>query len=366
MLVVTASVSTTSGVVRASEPVDVSVTGLVRGWAPVGVEGPLSDGNVLIRNYDGDESRNDAWAVWWITVTNPSDHCVPVRFRWAVHPEDDPGTGKWEWTARGGITGPFPRNSSTNHCDSDRRYCDLNFPPGDWEFWGRVEGWAPGAYGFEAWATTPDDPDKTNNRFLGSGHVLCDQMGTPEADVLVGRRGAESLCGLGGDDLITNLGVFDQVWGGAGDDRIVAGPSWQHLFGGPGSDTADFSEIPVPLSISLADEAAQPIDPDDYRSWLLVRFENVIATMKNDYVEGSRKINVLLGRAGRDELFGRGGQDRLFGGRGKDEFHSRDRVRDLVFGGPRSDSTFANGFDRVISSRRSGSRLFSDQDPEAS
>jgi len=152
-----------------------------------------------------------------------------------------------------------------------------------------------------AWRGDTDASPQVDNeaeiwaRRSGAGPPLiagpCTITGTPGNDVLTGTPGPDRICALGGNDRVFGLGGNDTILLGAGNDRA---------FGGAGRDT-------------------------------------------------------IRGGKGADRISGGKGRDRLFGERGRDLLLARDRVRDLVNGGPGFDRARV---DRRRDTRRSIERLF--------
>lgn len=155
------------------------------------------------------------------------------------------------------------------------------------------------------------------------------------ADVLTGGAGREELAGGpdndtlsggGGDDRLEFSDAYppedqsagrDTLDGGPGDDQLNGGPARQQqepdmLIGGPGTDTADYSERTSPMEIDVdgrADDGesgeGDNVQPD---------VENITGGADSDALIGSGVANLLNGGDGRDTLDGRGGEDTLDGG----------------------------------------------------
>jgi Ca2+-binding RTX toxin-like protein len=58
----------------------------------------------------------------------------------------------------------------------------------------------------------------------------------------------------------------------------------------------------------------------------------------NDRIRGGGGNDIIIGGSGNDVIFGGPGRDWLFGSEGSDVIYSRDRERDVVDGGPDSDT----------------------------
>jgi Ca2+-binding RTX toxin-like protein len=120
------------------------------------------------------------------------------------------------------------------------------------------------------------------------GGRVCTIVGTQGPDVLRGTPGPDVICAYAGNDRIYGLGGKDIVIAGAGDDVVV---------GGSGND-------------------------------------------------------VLQGGPGNDQLLGGSGYDQLSGGAGNDALSARDHRRDVVIGGPGTDTATVDRVDRVVSIER--------------
>ena len=69
----------------------------------------------------------------------------------------------------------------------------------------------------------------------------------------------------------------------------------------------------------------------------------------DDLVYGGAGADRIDGGAGNDVLVGNLGPDRLFGAAGNDYFFTKDRVVDIVSGGPGSDWGYFDPLDRIAS-----------------
>ena len=131
-------------------------------------------------------------------------------------------------------------------------------------------------------------------------------FGGPGADTLSGKGGRDLLRGGDGDDVLVGSGNDDWLYGGPGDDELVGWWGADHLYGGHG----------------------------------------------HDKLEGGKNNDVLVGGTGRDELWGGPGNDWMFGRRGADVLYGREqyddiRKRDRLEGGPGFDrGTWDEGLDR--------------------
>jgi hypothetical protein len=154
--------------------------------------------------------------------------------------------------------------------------------------------------------------------------ATCTIVGTPGADRILGTKGNDVICGLGGNDTIEGAGGRDVIDGANGNDRISGGAGADLLLGLRGNDRDNGGS-------------------------------------GNDRLGGGLGRDRLAGGAGRDRVSARGGNDRLDGGRGRDRLAggagrdriaARDRMRDVVRGGPGRDVARAD----IVRSTKNGVR----------
>jgi Ca2+-binding RTX toxin-like protein len=131
----------------------------------------------------------------------------------------------------------------------------------------------------------------------------------------------EVRAGEGDDRVGAQVG---RVWGGAGDDRLVATRMFAYYSGGAGDDV-----------LRTTGQAHANFSGGRGRD-LLVGGE------VGDYLTGGMGDDVVRGRAGDDGLFGSSGDDRLWGGADRDHVRGEDGD-DLLRGGP--------GFDYLYGGR---------------
>src|SRR5262245_48650082 len=70
-------------------------------------------------------------------------------------------------------------------------------------------------------------------------------------DTLTGNDGANELSGVNGNDILKGAGGADRLDGGSGDDRLKGGGGADVLIGGDGNDTADYSDSPTGVIVSM-------------------------------------------------------------------------------------------------------------------
>jgi Ca2+-binding RTX toxin-like protein len=152
----------------------------------------------------------------------------------------------------------------------------------------------------------------------GPGGGGCTIRGTSGPDVLVGTAHADVICGLGGNDQIAGLGGNDRITGGPGKDLIRGGAGRDLLNGGGGNDRL--------VGGAKADRLLGGGGND-----------KLLGSLGADRLIGGRGRDVLTGGAGGDRLVGGGGRDAYKGGAGSDTLIARDRVAEVVDGGPGRD-----------------------------
>jgi Ca2+-binding RTX toxin-like protein len=114
---------------------------------------------------------------------------------------------------------------------------------------------------------------------------------------------------------------IDVVYGGSADDLLIGNDHLGHvLFGGPGADTLKGG----------------------------ARNDVLLGGSGSDILIGGDRSDYLSGQRGNDRILAGSGRDTCLGGSGNDVFFVRDRLRDLVGGGPGTDRARIDvGLDRV-------------------
>ena len=181
-------------------------------------------------------------------------------------------------------------------------------------------------------------------------------------DVITGGTGKDELHGDGGDDLINSgvgrdtvrggdgkddlrstyaddnvyggpgndlLGSGVDVFGEAGDDRVVMSESTGEYWGGLGKDVIDYSEWGHEVRVSLdgnGNDGGKGADCDDWigcpvtpRHNVHGDFEHVVGTAHDDKISGNGQADDLDGMGGDDRLYGNGGDDYLDAGQGANQ-----------------------------------------------
>jgi Ca2+-binding RTX toxin-like protein len=148
--------------------------------------------------------------------------------------------------------------------------------------------------------------------------VLTDLMTSIE-NVIAG-DGGSTFNGNGFDNMLVGGAGDDLLFGNGGNDTFVGGGhvlgSFNQLFGGLGTDTADYSAETRKVFVDLRAPAGH-IDTGAgfVLNDLMNSIENVLGGSNDDILVGTDSDNnVLNGGAGTDLLFGFGGNDTLIGG----------------------------------------------------
>jgi hypothetical protein len=230
--------------------------------------------------------------------------------------------------------------------------CQKTLAPGEsWVIYAEIGARAPGTTGLTVTATSSlPDPDSTNNTAAWQYDVECSIMGTPGDETLIAGAG-ESACGLGGNDkLIGGPGTIG-LWGGEGDDHFDLGHVDDVLAGGgPGTDTADYSQVPMGVIVCpSSDGVLGEFTRSGPYGAVTIGIENIIGTPFADRIVGGAGVNVIHGGGGSDWISGQGGDDQIYGGPGNDKLFSVDRRADVVIGGLGTDQADADNHDSVAS-----------------
>lgn len=141
------------------------------------------------------------------------------------------------------------------------------------------------------------------------------------------REYVHELYGGAGDDLLIAGEDADVLSGGEGDDWLTLGDLRNTADGGDGRDMADFSDISASVKINLD---AGFFESAGCRFDALENFERAIGTRHDDVLIGTNLGNFLGGGDGDDIIVGRDGKDAMAGGLGDDTFAVQ-QVGDEVF-----------------------------------
>ena len=166
-----------------------------------------------------------------------------------------------------------------------------------------------------------------------------DLEATGDADhKLIGTADGESIAGMGGDDVLIGGGGDDTLSGGGGNDLLNGGPGADKINGGAhtydamgiGGDTVTYNGSPMGVTINLRAGTASGGDAEGDE--LGDDIENVMGSMYDDSLSGSRAANMIWGLGGNDDLFGDKGNDTLDGGAGDDTLDGGDGDDELEGG----------------------------------
>jgi len=174
-------------------------------------------------------------------------------------------------------------------------------------------------------------------------------------DELQGEHGDDRLDGGLGDDLLDGGEGNDVILGGAGLDFIVAGLGNDYVIGGGGADTMDggLGGYDIISYETMFPNSGNPLNPPtlngitidmnglastgDAQGDVLLNFEEVRGTLRNDTIIGDGVDNVLVGDAGNDNLNGGAGDDTLIGGEGNNFLVGGLGIDTAIFDGPSED-----------------------------
>ena len=170
-----------------------------------------------------------------------------------------------------------------------------------------------------------------------------DIEGTAMADKLTGTEDSESIAGLGGDDTIYGLGGDDTLDGGPGNDLLVGGSGEDTLNGGADMDTISYMGSPMGVTINLRAGVASGGDAEG--DTLGEDIENIMGSMYDDSLTGTRGDNSIWGLGGNDSLAGDRGADKLYGGMGEDTLDGDDGNDTLEGGYGADELTGGDGAD---------------------
>ena len=175
--------------------------------------------------------------------------------------------------------------------------------------------------------------------------VIVGETATANGDLVVGDTNANTLDGLGGDDVLSGGTGTDTLRGGDGDDILEGGAHGDVLDGGNDSITAGLAPSSTDHTEAYGDTiryvgstAAVTIDlaartasgghaaGDTIVAVSTVStIENVVGSSGwNDTLRGDARANRLSGLGGNDTLEGRAGEDVLVGGAGDDTLRGGD------------------------------------------
>jgi len=159
--------------------------------------------------------------------------------------------------------------------------------------------------------------------------------------------------GFAGEALGDTFTDIENIIGSAHDDEFVSSAEVNHIDGGDGEDTLDFSTSysGVEINLHLGTGIGGNAEGDTY-----VNIEHVYGSEYADIIFGSNGItNFLYGYGGNDTLHGRGGRDDLYGGTGSDYLRGGGSV-DYLYGEEGSDALWGQGGRDILYGGPGGSR----------
>jgi Ca2+-binding RTX toxin-like protein len=193
-----------------------------------------------------------------------------------------------------------------------------------------------------------------------------------DADVSETIGDFENILGSAFDDALygtkdpsTVMGLINRIDGGAGNDFIAGGPGAEALIGGLGSDTLNYHQDSVGVTVDLSHQytlnattgvltggiagsgAGSDADGD-----MFTGFENIIGGSHADKLTGDANANIIIGSLGDDIIDGGGGNDTLGGrtlsvGANMSQFDATSG-NDTIYGGAGNDLIFGDdGADKL-------------------
>lgn len=139
--------------------------------------------------------------------------------------------------------------------------------------------------------------------------VLSRRSLTSEADTVDGRAGNDTIAAGGGNDILTGGAGNDTILGQDGDDKIAGGSGADQIDGGAGSDTASYAASAVGVTIDLNLDGVAQTSLGDGAGDTLTGIENLLGSVRADWLIGDEFDNVIEGGAGNDVLDGGDGAD---------------------------------------------------------
>jgi hypothetical protein len=154
-------------------------------------------------------------------------------------------------------------------------------------------------------------------------------------NVRSGTDAADTISGTPADDAIYGRGGNDRINGEGGNDDLDGGPGADDLRGGAGNDAASYGSDDAAVTVTLDDRPNDGLRGEGDNVHTDV--EDVYGGAGNDRLVGSATGDTLDGGAGDDTLIGGKGVDGLYGGYGDDVINARDGEVDTVDCGPGRD-----------------------------
>jgi len=170
-------------------------------------------------------------------------------------------------------------------------------------------------------------------------------FGDDGIDRIDGKAGNDQLDGAAGDDYLYDGAGDDTVTAGPGNDNFYAGPGRDTFSGGVGDDTVFYSDRTAPVTVTLNDQAddGEGGEGDNVASDI----ETVYGGAGNDTIVAGPVASRLIAGGGNDTLKGSPDEDRIEGNEGDDTIDSRDGRYDSIDCGPGNDTVLADPDDGV-------------------
>ncbi len=252
-----------------------------------------------------------------------------------------------------------------------------------WKYDRTTDSWDSGTGdGYEyirAWIDTDNDGvlELNDDEFDFIHQSFNKITGGADNDKIISGSRSHALYGEGGDD---RLEITDEgrIFGGAGDDVLIAGSGRTKLVGGSGNDIFDGSagestyswdEEEVAIQLDINDEVKWKQDAQgvwtsgtsaDFtyvRAWIDLDGDGVLELDDDefDYLLGIHRLDIdttsanseISGGAGNDRIYGKNGNDIFFGNDGDDTLHGH-AGNDVLDGGAGEDNLFGGGHNDIF------------------
>ena len=204
------------------------------------------------------------------------------------------------------------------------------------------------------------------------GNDIENVIGSEHDDTITGTDDsltANSLWGLGGNDVLRGWDGEDMLYGGAGDDELTGddeddtlegGPGADTLTGGRGDDTASYASSAMGVTVRLHSGQAMGGDAegDTWGDMVTVSYMAAAEDPEDPPVEksetvpdivhltGSRMADILAGDSRDNTIEGGGGDDTIYGGPGGS--HDNSDNKDTLKGGAGNDKLFGGRGDDTL------------------
>lgn len=179
----------------------------------------------------------------------------------------------------------------------------------------------------------------------GPGDNVIDLSNVGPADFTIAE--AVSVEGFGGNDRITGSQIWNNLYGGDGNDIVYGGNQGDILNGGSGDDIIYGGSGEDTISGDTGDDFLYGGEGDD----TLIGHDgsdNIYGENGNDYIHGHAGNDILDGGQGNDKISGDEGNDEIDGKSGNDTIYGDDGD-DLIWGGEDNDNlSGGDGHDKLF------------------